>query len=84
MARRIIKHGEDDFIFALPDAVWTTLAGKVDLLPEQISKIRIVQSVLRRFADRGQSVDKRRRVLLRKRNGVRAVQILLRAIRKQF
>ena len=56
----------------------------MDLLPEQLDKIRSVQSVLRRFADRGQSVDERRRVLLWKRNGVRAVQILLRAIRKQF
>ena len=84
MARRIIKHGEDDFIYAILDAVWTTLAGKVDLLPEQLDKIRSVQPVLRRFADRGQSVDERRRVPLRKRNGVRAVQILLRAIRKQF
>ena len=84
MARRIIKHGEDDFILAILDAVWTTLAGKVDLLPEQLHKIRSVQSVLRRFADRGQSVDERRRVLLQKRNGVRAVQTVLKAIRKQF
>ena len=39
MARRIIKHAEDDFILAILDAVWTTLAGKVDLLPEQLDKI---------------------------------------------
>ena len=84
MARRIIKHGEDDFILAILDAVWTTLDGKVDLFPEQLSKIRLVQPVLRRFADRGQSVDERRRVLLRKRNGVRAVQTVLKAIRKEF
>ena len=84
MARRIIKHGEDDFILAILDAVWTTLAGKVDLFPEQLDKIRSVQSVLRRFADCGQNVDERRRVLLRERNGVRAVQTVLKAIRKHF
>ena len=84
MARRIIRQGDDDFILAILDAVWTTLAGKVDLLPEQLDKIRSVQPVLRRFADRGQSVDERRCVLLRKRNGVRAVQTVLKAIRKQF
>ena len=84
MARRIIRQGDDDFILALLDAVWTTLDGKVDLLPEQLSKIRSVQPVLRQFAGRGQSVDERRRVLLRKRGGVRAVQVLLRAIRKEF
>ena len=84
MARRIIRQGDDDFILALLDAVWTTLDGKVDLLPEQLSKIRSVQQVLRRFAGRGQSVDERRRVLLRKRGGLRAVQVLLRAIRNEF
>ena len=82
MARRIIRQGDDDFILAILDAVWTTLAGKVELLPEQLDKIRTVQPVLRRFADRGQSVDERRRVLLQKRNGVRAVQTVLKAIRK--
>ena len=84
MARRIIRQGDDDFILAILDAVWTTLAGKVELLPEQLDKIRSVQPVLRRFADRGQSVDERRRVLLQKRNGVRAVQTVLKVIRKQF
>ena len=84
MARRIIRQGDDDFILAILDAVWTTLVGKVALLPEQLDKIRSVQPVLRRFADRGQSVDERRRVLLQKRNGVRAVQTVLKAIRKQF
>ena len=84
MARRIIKHGEDDFIFAILDAVWTTLAGKVNLLPEQLNKIRSVQSVLRLFADCGKSVDERRRVVLRKRIGVSAVQTVLKVIPKHF
>ena len=84
MARRIIQQGDDDFILAILDAVWTTLAGKVRLLPKQHIKIRSVQSVLRRFADRGQSVDERRNVLLQKRNGVRAVQTVLKAIREEF
>ena len=83
-ARHIIQNGDDDFILAILDAVWTTLAGKLNLLPEQLKKIRSVQPILRRFADRGQSVDERRRVLLRKRNGVRAVQIVLKAIRKKI
>ena len=55
-ARHIIQNGDDDFILAILDAVWTTLANKLELLPEQVIKIRSVQSMLRRFADRGQNV----------------------------
>ena len=84
MARRLIRQGDDDFILAILDAVWTTLDGKVRLLPKQLSKIRSVQTVPRRFANRGQSVDERRNVLLQKHNGVRAVQTVLKAIQEEF
>ena len=62
--RRMIRKGDDDFILAILDAVWTTLDGRVELFEEQLTKIRSVQSVLRRFASRGQSVEERRRQLL--------------------
>ena len=82
-ARYIIQNGEDDFILSILDAVWTTLAGKVDLLPEQLSKIRSVQPMLRRFADRGQSVEERRRRLLTQ-NGIHAIRALFEIFQTRF
>ena len=75
-ARHVIRNADDDFILALFDAVWTTLANKVTLLPEQLSTIRIVQPVLRWFAERDQSVEERRRWLLIQ-NGILAIQTLM-------
>ena len=48
----MIRKGDDDFIID----VWTTLAVLVELFTEQPAKIQSVQSVLCRFASRGQSV----------------------------
>ena len=77
--RHMIRKGDDDFILAILDAVWTTLDGRIELFTEQLTKIRSVQSVLRRFASRGQSFEERRRHLLsRKRiNAIRTVFKLL-------
>ena len=82
-ARHIIQNGDDDFILAILDAVWTTLAGKLNLLPEQLNKIRAVQPVLRRFADRGQSVDERRRWLLTQ-SGIHAIRALFEILQTRF
>ena len=82
-ARHVIQNADDDFILALLDAVWTTLANKVTLLPEQLSTIRSVQPVLRRFADRDQSVEERRRWLLTQ-NGILAIQTLMEILQTRF
>ena len=82
-ARRIVQNGDDDFILAVVDAVWTTLSGKLNLIPEQISKIRSIQSVLRRFADRGQTVEERRRRLLTQ-NGIHAIQSVFEILQTHF
>ena len=82
-ARHIIQNGDDEFILAILDAVWTTLAGKLNLLPEQFKKIRSVQPVLRRFADRGQSVEKRRRWLLTQ-SGIHAIRALFEILQTRF
>ena len=50
----MIKKGDDDFILAILDVVWTTLDGRVELFTEQFAKIRSIQSVLRRYVSRGQ------------------------------
>ena len=84
MVRRLIQQGDDDFIIAILDAVWTTLDGRVSLVQDQLDKIRSVQSELRRFASRDQSVEERRRVLLKKQNGVRAIQTVFKVLRKRF
>ena len=82
-ARHVIQNADDDFILAILDAVWTTLAGKVDLLPEQLSKIRSVQPMLRRFADRGQSVEERRRGLLTQ-NEIHTIQEIFEILQTRF
>ena len=82
-ARHIIQNGDDDFILAILDAVWTTLANKLELLPEQVIKIRSVQSMLRRFADRGQSVEERRRWLLTQ-SGIHAIRTLFEILQTRF
>ena len=83
-ARGIIKKGEDDFILAILDAVWTTLDGRVSLLPAHLDKIRSMQLVLRQFASRGLNVSQRKRILLKKQNGIRAIQTVFKAIKNQF
>ena len=34
----MIRKGDDDFILAILDAVWTTLDGRVELFTEQLAK----------------------------------------------
>ena len=82
-ARRLFRQGDDAFILAILDAVWTTLAGKVSLSPEQREQVRIVQPVLRRFASRGQSVEERRRVLAT-RKGIHAIQTVFDVLQTSF
>ena len=82
-ARRMIRRGDDDFILAILDAVWATLDRRVVLLKEQLNKIRSVQSVLRRFASRGQSVEERRRQLLT-RNGIHAIRTVFEILQTRF
>ena len=82
-ARHVIQNADDGFILALLDAVWTTLANKLTLLPEQLSTIRTVQPVLRRFAERDQSLEERRRWLLTQ-NGILAIQTLMEILQTRF
>ena len=72
----LIRMGDDDFILAILDAVWTMLERRVKLLPKHR---RTIQSVLHQFASRGQSVEERRCHLLT-RTVIQAVQTLF----KQF
>ena len=82
-ARRIIQQSDDDFILAILDAVWTMLAGKVQLSPAQRKQIKNVQPVLRRFASRGQSVEELRCVLSTKK-GVHAIQTVFNVLQTHF
>ena len=81
--RRFVQQGNDNFILAILDAVWTTLAGKVQLTQEQRKQIRKVQPVLRRFASRGLSVEERRCVLLTEK-GVHAIQTVFNVLQTRF
>ena len=81
--RRFVQQGNDNFILAILDAVWTTLAGKVQLTQEQRKQIRKVQPVLRRFASRGLSVEERRCVLSTEK-GVHAIQTVFNVLQTCF
>ena len=81
--RHMIRKGEDDFILVILDAVWTALDGRVELFTEQLAKIRSVQSVLRQFASRGQSVEERRRHLL-SRKGINAIRTVFKLLQTHF
>ena len=80
---RVIRTGDDEFILAILDAVWTTLDGRVTLLPKHRRTIQSIQSVLRQFASRGQSVEERRRHLLT-RTGIRAIQTVFKILQTHF
>ena len=82
-ARRLIQQGDDDFILAILDTVWTTLDGKVQLTSEQREQVQRVQRVLRRFASRGQSVEERRRVLATKK-GVHVIRNVFDILQTRF
>ena len=82
-ARLLFKHLPEDFIFAIVDAVWTTLSGKVPLKPEEVARVKSVQSTLRKIASRGQTVSERRIVLTSWR-GVKAVKTLFNALKEHF
>ena len=79
----MIRKGDDDFILAILDAVWTTLDGRVELFTEQLGKIRSVQSVLRRFASRGHSVEERRLHLL-SRKGINEIRTVFKFLQTHF
>ena len=73
--RHMIRKGDDDFILAILDAVWTTLDRRVELFTVQLAKIR--------FASRGQSVEERRRHLL-SRKGINAIRTVFEILETHF
>lgn len=79
----LFKHGDSEFISAIVDAIWTTLAGKVPLSKKQKSKIRSVQDILRRIAAERRSVNQRRRLLSSQRGG-NAITDLITIIKDRF
>ena len=77
----MIRKDDDDFILAIVDVVWTTFDGCVKLLPKHRRTIQSVQSVLRRFASRDQSVEERHRHLL---TGIHAIQTVFKILQTHF
>ena len=79
----LFKHGDSQFISAIVDAIWTTLAGKVPLTKKQKSKIQDVQGILRRIVTERRTVKQRRRLLASQRGG-NAVTDLISIIKDRF
>ena len=63
------------FIRAIVDATWTTLLGKLNLSSHDLAKVPMVHPVLHRIASRGQSLDKRQRILSMP-NGIKTMKKL--------
>ena len=57
--------------------------GKLNLSSHDLVEIRSVQPVLRRIASRGQSLDKRRRILSTP-NGIKAIKKLFTVLQSYF
>lgn len=82
-ARLLFKQAPNEFIRAIIDATWTTLSGKLNLTPHDLDQVKSVQPALRRIATRGQTFDKRRRVLSTS-SGIKAIQKLMSIVQAHF
>ena len=72
----LFKYGNNDFIRAIVDAVWTTLEGKVPLSRKQLENIRKSQLVLRKIASKNSNIKKRRRLLCTQQGGNAIVDLM--------
>ena len=72
----LFKHGDEEFIRAIVDAVWTTLEKKVPLRPKQKSKLLKQEVCLRKIADTGRMIAQKRRLLCRQEGGNAAVDLM--------
>lgn len=79
----LFKYADKDFIQAIVDAVWTTLAGKVPLSRKQLEKIRSTQGVLRKLASKRGSIKERRKLLCTQKGG-NALTELISTIQTHF
>ena len=82
-ARLLFNRAPKDFIRAIVDVTWTSLSGKINFTPDQLKQVRSVQPALRRIASRGQTLDKRRRVLTTS-SGTKAIQKLMSIVQVHF
>ena len=62
-ARILFKRAPKEFIRAVVDATWTTLAGKLNLSAQDKDEVRSVQPALQSIASRGQTLGERRQLL---------------------
>ena len=74
--KSLFKHANEDFIRAIVDAVWTTLDKKVPLRPKQKAKILKQEECLRKIADRGRTIEQKRRLLCRQEGGNAAIDLI--------
>ncbi len=74
--KSLFKHANEEFIRAIVDAVWTTLDKKVPLRPKQKAKILKQELCLRKIADRGRTIEPKRRLLCRQEGGNVAIDLI--------
>ena len=74
--RALFQHAHGDFIRAIVDAIWTTLEGKLQLKPEQLSSVRKNKLTLRCIASKNRTIQQRRRLLCQQRGGNAAINLL--------
>lgn len=74
--KALFRHGDSEFIKAIVDIVWTILENKVPLQQKEKAKILEQENVLRRIADRGRSIEEKRRLLCRQDGGNAAIDLI--------
>ena len=74
--KALFKYGDDEFVKAIVDIVWTILEKKVPLNPKQKTKLLKQEGVLRKIADRGRTIEQKRRLLCSQEGGNAAIDLI--------
>ena len=74
--KALFRHGDTEFIKAIVDIVWTILEKKIPFQQKKKAKILKQENVLRRIADRGRSIEEKRRLLCRQDEGNAAIDLI--------
>ena len=79
----ILKHCDDKLIQAISDAVYTTLARKIPLSPQQVNRLKKDQTILRQIAAKNRTSKQKRRALATQKGG-NIIGFLFNALKSLF
>lgn len=68
--KSLLKNCTCDLVRCIVECAHNTLKGNVPLKPQQHRKLKSHKSLLRKLAKKGESVEKKRKILVQKGSGV--------------